>query len=153
MLLKQTDLSITDNQRGIALLSILARIINRIRSKIDHKLRCNQNAFRPERSTTTNILILRRLIEGVRSKILKVVPIYVDFKKAVHIVAECFKYLELMRYLRIWFKQLDWSIRTPMAELLLQMETLRSFDILAGDMLWGYLCSISVCNRTRLCND
>ena len=102
MLLKQTDLSITDNQTGIALLSILARIINRIRSKIDHKLRCNQNAFRPERSTTTRILILRRLTDGVISKNLKAVPIY-----AVQIVGEFFKYSELMTCLISWYRQLD----------------------------------------------
>ena len=32
------------------------------------------------------------------------------------------------------------------------MATLSFFDILAG-ALWGYVGSISVCNRTRLCNE
>ena len=150
MLLKQTDLSITDNHRSIVLFSTLANIIkkmllNRICSKIDHKLRCNQNAFRPERLTTTHILILRRLI-GVRSKNLKAVPIY-----AVQIVGEFFKYSELMTCLISWYKQLAWSIRTPKPELLLQMATLSFFDILTG-ALWGYVGSISLCDRIRLCN-
>ena len=50
-----------------------AKIYNRMlldgfRSHIDPKLKCNQNGFRKGRSTVTQILILRRLVEGNKSK-------------------------------------------------------------------------------------
>ena len=57
-------------------------LLNRIRPKIDLELRPNQNGFRPGKSTTTHILALRRLIEGVKSNNLKAVITFVDFKKA-----------------------------------------------------------------------
>ena len=84
---KTGDLSDTNNYRGIALSSIAAKttnklILNRIRPQIDKHLRPNQNGFRPGRSTTAHILALRRIIEGVKSRNLKAVVIFVDFCKA-----------------------------------------------------------------------
>ena len=84
---KSGDLSSTDNYWGISLTSNAAKItnkmiLNRIRPKIDHHLRTNQNGFRPGRSTISHILTLRRLIEGVKSKNLKAVIVFIDFKKA-----------------------------------------------------------------------
>ena len=84
---KDGDLSNTDNYRGIALSAIAAKmtnklILNRIRPPIDKHLRPNQNGFRPGRSTTAHILALRRVIEGVKSRNLKAVIIFVDFRKA-----------------------------------------------------------------------
>ena len=84
---KSGDLSNTNNYRGIALSPVAAKVtnkmlLNRIRPKIDPELRPNQNGFRPGRSTTTHILALRRLIEGVKSNNLKAVITFVDFKKA-----------------------------------------------------------------------
>ena len=38
-------------------------VLNRIQPKLDQHLRHNQNGFRPRRSTTADILSLRRLIE------------------------------------------------------------------------------------------
>ena len=57
-------------------------ILNRIRPVLDQHLRNNQNKFRPGGSTTTHILAIRRLIEEVRSKNLKAVIVFTDFKKA-----------------------------------------------------------------------
>ena len=57
-------------------------ILNGIRPVLDQHLRNNQNGFRPGRSTTTHILAIRRLIEEVRSKNLKAVIVFIDFKKA-----------------------------------------------------------------------
>ena len=84
---KSGNLCLTDNYRGIALSSIAAKmanrlILNRIRPKIDPLLRPNQNGFRPGRSTTSHILALRRIIEGVKEFNLQAVLIFVDFKKA-----------------------------------------------------------------------
>ena len=84
---KTGDLSDTGNYRGISLSSIVAKVVNkmilnRIQSQMDNNLRPNQNGFRPGRSTTSHILALRRLIEGVKSYNRKTIILYVDFQKA-----------------------------------------------------------------------
>ena len=67
--------------------SIAAKIYNtllrnRIEPKIDNILRKNQNGFRRNRSTTSQILTIRRTLEGVRAKNLLTTLIFVDFTKA-----------------------------------------------------------------------
>jgi hypothetical protein len=57
-------------------------LLNRIQPALDPLIRPNQNGFRQGSSTTAHILALRRLIEGVRSHNLKVIIVFVDFKKA-----------------------------------------------------------------------
>ena len=57
-------------------------ILNRIKPHIDSKLRVNQNGFRTGRSTSSQVLALRRLIEGIKSKNLTAVMTFVDFRKA-----------------------------------------------------------------------
>ena len=84
---KSGDLTDTQNYRGISLISTVAKLINkmilnRIQSKMDHHLRPNQNGFRPGRRTTSHILALCRLIEGVKSHNRKAIVLYIDFKKA-----------------------------------------------------------------------
>ena len=73
--------------RGITLTSIAAKIYNallrnRIEPKIDNILRKNQNGFRRNRSTTSQILTICRILEGVRAKNLQATLIFVDFTKA-----------------------------------------------------------------------
>ena len=77
----------TQNYRGIALSPMISKlcnrmILNRIRPKIDPLLRANQNGFRSGRTTLGQILALRRLIEGIKSKNLKAVITFIDFSKA-----------------------------------------------------------------------
>ena len=84
---KSGDLTDTQNYRGISLISTVAKLINkmvlnRIQPKMDRHLRPNQNGFRPGRRTTSHILALRRLIEGVKSRNRKAVILYIDFRKA-----------------------------------------------------------------------
>ena len=84
---KRVDLSLGSNYRGISLTSLVANtynrmILNRIRPYLDCHLRKNQNGFRSGRTTTSQILALRRLIEGVKDKNLEVILIFIDFKKA-----------------------------------------------------------------------
>ena len=84
---KSGDLSLGSNYRGISLSSIVAKtynrmILNRIRPEIDKKLRINQNGFRPGRTTTCQILALRRLIEGVKEYRMPAVITFIDFCKA-----------------------------------------------------------------------
>ena len=55
---------------------------NRIEPKIDNILRKNQNVFRRNRSTTSQILTIRRILEGLRAKNLLATLLFVDFTKA-----------------------------------------------------------------------
>ena len=57
-------------------------LLNRIRTVIDPLLRPNQNLFRQNRTTVRQILAIRRIIEGVKSKNLTAIIIFIDFKKA-----------------------------------------------------------------------
>ena len=57
-------------------------LLNRIRPHLDPWLRINQNGFREKRSTEAQILSLRRLIEGIKSKNLPAIITFIDFKKA-----------------------------------------------------------------------
>ena len=81
---KKGDLGLA---KGITLTSIAAKIYNallrnRIEPKIDNILRKKQNGFRRNRSTTSQILTIRRILEGVRAKNLQATLIFVDFTKA-----------------------------------------------------------------------
>ena len=84
---KKGDLGLAKNYRGITLTSIAAKIYNallrnRIEPKIDNILRKNPNGFRWNRSMTSQILTIRRILEGVRAKNLQATLIFVDFTKA-----------------------------------------------------------------------
>ena len=57
-------------------------ILNRIKPHLDCHLRKNQNGFRSGRTITSQILALRRLIEGVKDNNLEAILIFIDFKKA-----------------------------------------------------------------------
>ena len=81
---KKGDLGLAKNYQGITLTSIAAKIYNpllrnRIEPKIDNILRKNQNGFRRNRSTTSKILSIRRILEGVRAKNLQATLLFVDF--------------------------------------------------------------------------
>ena len=61
---KKSDLGLAKNYRGITLTSIAAKIYNALlhnhtEPKIDNILRKNQNGFRRNRSTTSQILTIR----------------------------------------------------------------------------------------------
>ena len=83
---KKGDLGLAKNYRGITLTSIAAKIFNvllrnRREPKIDNILRNKQNGFRRNRSTNSQILTIRRILEGVRAKILQATILFVDFTK------------------------------------------------------------------------
>ena len=78
---------LSKNYRDITLTSIAAKMYNallrnRIEPKIDNILRKNQNGFRRNRSTTSQILTISRILEGVRAKNLQVTLLFFDFTKA-----------------------------------------------------------------------
>ena len=67
------DLGIVKNYRGITIRSIAAKMYdallgNRIEPKIKKIFRKNQKGFQRNRSTTSHILTIRRILEGVRAK-------------------------------------------------------------------------------------
>ena len=65
---KKGDLRLAKNYRAIAAKIYNALQRNRIEPKIDNILRKNQNGFRINRSTTSQILTIPRILEGVRAK-------------------------------------------------------------------------------------
>ena len=70
---KKGDLGLAKNYRGITLTSIAAniynaRLRNSIEPKIENILRKNQNGFPRNRSTTSQILNIPRILEVVRAK-------------------------------------------------------------------------------------
>ena len=84
---KKGDLVLAKNYRGITLTSIAAKIYNAllrnwIEPKIDNIFRKNQNGFRRNRSTTSQILSIHRILEGVRARNLQATLLLVDFTKA-----------------------------------------------------------------------
>ena len=84
---KKGDLTKTRNYRGISLTSVALKtlnkmILNRLLPHVEPLLRDNQNGFRPGRSTTSHILALRRLLEGVTERKLTSVILFIDFKRA-----------------------------------------------------------------------
>ena len=84
---KKVTLNVPGHYRGIGLSCLPAKItnkmiLNRIQLVLDQHPRPNQNGFAPGRSTTSHIVALRRLIEGVKSNNLKSIIIFAAFKKA-----------------------------------------------------------------------
>ena len=148
---KKGDLGLAKIYRGITLTSIAAKIYNallhnRIKPKIDNILRKNQNGFRRIRSTTSQILTIRRILEGVRSKNLQATVLFVDFTKAfdsIHRgkIAQILLANGLPKEIRMIYWNTKVKVRSP------DVDT-DYFDIvvgvLQGDTLAAYLFIISL---------
>ena len=136
---KKGDLTLPTNYRGISLLSIAAKlynklILNRLRPKIEPIFRKNQNGFRPGRSTLGQILTLRRIIEEITHCNKTAALIFVDFSKAFDSVNrdKMFEILELygippeiISAIKVLYSNTKSTILTPDGET-------EHFDILAG---------------------
>ena len=147
---KKGDLGLAKNYRGITLTSIAAKIYNAllrngIEPKIDNILRKNQNGFRRNRSTTSQILTIRRILEGVRAKNLQATLLFVDFTKAFDSIHRGKMELILLAYglpketvaaIMILYKNTKVKVRSPDGDT-------EYFDIVAGvlqgDTLAPYL--------------
>ena len=147
---KKGDLGLAKNYRGITLTSIAAKIYNallrnHIEPKIDNILRKNQNGFRRNRSTTSQILTIRRILEGVRAKNLQATLLFVDFTKAFDSIHRGKMELILLAYglpketvaaIMILYKNTKVKVRSPDGDT-------EYFDIVAGvlqgDTLAPYL--------------
>ena len=84
---EKSDIGLDKNYRGIILTYIAAKkynalLRNCIEPQIDNILRKNQNGFRRNTSTTSQIMTIRRILEGVRAKNLQVTILFVDSTKA-----------------------------------------------------------------------
>ena len=146
---KTGDLRSSD-YRGISLSSVVAKaynkmILNRIKSGIDHHLRINQNGFRNNRSTTSHILAIRRLMEGAKKKILPTAMTFIDFKKTFDTIhrGKMFKILKAYGIPDILVTAIKNMYRDTQAKVLSPDGETRSFNIhvgvLQGDTLAPYL--------------
>ena len=138
---KSGDLSKTGNYRGIALTSLVMKIINRmilnrLRPMIDPLLRGNQSGFRPGRSTVAQILALRRVIEETEKNNLTAVLVFIDFKKAFDSINHETMYKILHAYgspprmleaIKLYYHNLQAKVVSPDGDI-------KMFKILAGVM-------------------
>ena len=143
---KKGDLGLAKNYRGITLTSIAAKIYNallrnRIEPKIDNILRKNQDGFRRNRSTTSQILTIRRILEDVRAKNLQATLLFVDFTKAFDSIHRGKMELILLAYglpketvaaIMIIYRNTKVKVRSPDGDT-------EYFDIVAGDTVAPYL--------------
>ena len=84
---KKGDLSICDNYRGIMLLSVPWKVLNRVmlqrmKNTVDTKLRDNQAGFRQNRSCADQIAKLRIILEQVSEFNSSIYTVFIDFQKA-----------------------------------------------------------------------
>ena len=124
---------------------ILQRKRNRIEPKIDNILRKIQNGFQRNRSTTSQILTIRRMLEGVRAKNLQAILLFVDFTKAIVSIRRAKMEQILLAYdlpkvtvaaITILYRNTKVKVRSPDGDT-------EYFDIVAGvlqgDTLASYL--------------
>ena len=84
---KKGNLKVCKNSRGIALLSVVGKIlgrivIDRVRSGADKRLRKEQTGYRQGRGTTERVLILRNIIEQVNEWQATLYVNFIDFQRA-----------------------------------------------------------------------
>ena len=100
---KKGDLSLMTNYRGITLMSIAAKVYNkvlllRVRDHVDPILRNNQAGFRSGRSCSQQIHILRRIIEAFGNYQLPLTVTFIDFKKAFDSINRSVMFAVLRHY-------------------------------------------------------
>jgi Reverse transcriptase (RNA-dependent DNA polymerase) len=85
---KKGGVSDTNNSRGLALMSVTAKLYNcillfRIRNGLDASLRYHQNGFRSKRATSLHVLAAKRIFEEIKdSSQGKLIATFIDFSKA-----------------------------------------------------------------------
>ena len=120
-------------------------LLNRIRPHLDDKLRPNQCGFREKRSTTKQILALRRIIEGIEDKNLSAVVTFIDFKKAFDTIhrGKMIKILKAYGIPDIIVHAIEDTYQGTKAKVITSDGDTDEFDILAGvlqgDTLAPYL--------------
>ena len=84
---KKGDLGLAKNNLGITPTSIAAKtynalLRNRVEPKVENILRKKQNGFRRNRSMTSQILTISRILEGINAKNLEATILFFNFTKA-----------------------------------------------------------------------
>lgn len=84
---KKGNNSSLSNQRGLSLMSVNAKLFNkilliRLRERMEEIILPLQAGFRPNRGTTEQILSLKIIIDSCKSKKINSVIVFVDFSKA-----------------------------------------------------------------------
>jgi hypothetical protein len=84
---KKGNLSICDNYRGIMMLSVPGKVLNRVmlqrlKTAVDDKLRDNQAGFRQNRSCADQIVTLHIILEQSHEFNSSLYTVFVDFTKA-----------------------------------------------------------------------
>ena len=100
---KKGNRQLMSNYRGISLMSIAAKVynrvlLNRIRAPIDALLRNNQAGFRTGRSCIQQIHILRRIMDGAYSNDIPLFITFIDFKKAFDSIDRDMMFAILLHY-------------------------------------------------------
>jgi retron-type reverse transcriptase len=130
-------------------------LLNRIRPILKPLLRRNQAGFRPGKSTTAQILALRRIIDGTKDRNLTAVMVFVDFSKAFDSINHQTLFEILLAYgilkrlveaIKLSYNSLKAKIKSPDGET-------EYFDIHAGvmqgDTLAPYLFVITLAYAMR----
>lgn len=128
-------------------------LLNRIQPEVGKVLRRNQNDFRKNRSTVAQILIVRRIIEGVRAKNLQAALLLLHFSKAFDSVHSGKLEKILLAYgipsetvaatMTLYKNTKSW-VRSPDGDT-------SSFDINAGVLQGDTLAPFLSCYYSRLC--
>ncbi|KAI8507980.1 hypothetical protein Bbelb_142200 [Branchiostoma belcheri] len=152
---KKGNLTLPDNYRGISLTQVAAKVynrllLNRLRPVIDKLLRPNQNGFRPSRSTSAQILALRRIVEEVQNHQKEAVFIFIDFRKAFDSINRNTMFEILLAYgipppivnaIKIMYEDTTATVLTPEGETdFFKIET----GVLQGDPLAPFLFIITL---------
>ena len=96
---KKASAKYMDNYKGITLMSVAAKIYNRmllnkIYDPVNLLLPPEQSGFRRGRSCIEQIYILRRVMEGFHKKQLTLVSTFLDFRKAFDSINRKKRYTE-----------------------------------------------------------
>ena len=136
---KKGDLSDPFYYRGINLTAIASKIyntliLNRLVVALDPILRRNQNGFRRGRTTISQILSLRRIVEEMRNANKEMTIVFVDFKKAFDSIdrSVMFEILELYGLPTEIINAIKVLYTNTTAQVLIPDGVTDLFDIVAG---------------------
>ena len=124
--------------------------LNRSRLEIDKILKKNQNVFRRNRSTTSQILTIRLIIDRVQAKNFEAIQLLVDFCKtfdSIHkrnmkqILLAYGPHKEIVTAIKMLYKNAKAMVRSPGGDT----------DLFAGVLQGKYISTIFIYTLRRLC--